>query len=288
MKRFNAILIVSVSIFPVFFTSALFSQGIIDSKDPKQEQAASKPGLNAATPTAPKDKIEIKGDAIEKSIPSYRMRLKDILKEAEENIKKVDKELKSQEVVARNREREAKVAEAFEKGNQLYKNGKLEEAKEEWKKALGISKDPEMRGYIEEAERKAVEEGRRIKEREGLKREDAKKERDRREAEAKEKAHVEREAARKAEAQAREKAVAEQDRREVKIKPAEKKAIEEVKLEEASESEWDPYSEAKKNIDAIKARLDQAEAREKARQEELAAREAKRQAMQGSQNNSAE
>ena len=161
-----------------------------------------------------KERETVSSETIEKAIPSYRMRLKEILKEAEENIKKVDRDIKEAEIYKQNQERERQVAEAFKRGNQLYKDGKLEDAREEWNNALGISKDPEMRGYIEETARKAGKEDRKVKEEEARKREDARIERERQEAAVRERARLEREAAREAERISREKAREEKERSE--------------------------------------------------------------------------
>lgn len=87
----------------------------------------------------------------------YTYNLKQLIEQAEENIEKVDKQLEKREIRKRNEEREAKVREHFEKGNSLYKEGKLKEARQEWQKALEISKTPELEGYIRESVRRAKE-----------------------------------------------------------------------------------------------------------------------------------
>ncbi|MEA3369649.1 MAG: hypothetical protein U9Q24_04815 [Candidatus Ratteibacteria bacterium] len=84
--------------------------------------------------------------------------LKKMIKEAGENVEKADVELKEKEAEKRNREREVEIREHFEKGNALYKEGKLKEAKKEWQKVLEMSKDPEMRDYIRGCEKRAKEE----------------------------------------------------------------------------------------------------------------------------------
>ncbi len=171
------------------FSVILYSQEEknIDAES-QQKEAVSGPvtTANTETPQVVKNKTEVNPDLIEKSIPSYNTHLKEILKAAEENIKKVDKEIAQIEARARNAQREAKVREAFESGNELYKAGNLKEAKEAWQKAVSISKDPEMKIYIEEASRRAGEEVRKL------------------EAEQKEKARIKREAEKKAETEARE------------------------------------------------------------------------------------
>jgi TolA-binding protein len=282
MKRTNTIIMLSAGIFLVFLVPALFSQGSTDSKSPPQEQAVPETAqkqvvpeiaqkqvapettqkqitteapLNTETPQAPKDKIDVKSDAIERSIPSYRMRLKDILKEAEENIKKVDKELKEREVLARNQEREAKVVKLFESGNQLYKDGKLKEAQQMWRDALAISKDPEMRKYIEEASMKISEEDRRL------------------EAEQKEKARLEREAKSKAEAEQKEKARLEREA-EAKAKDARREA-EKIAREKAREEKIRLEGEEREAKEREKVEADRIEAaqREESRKMEASQKE---------------
>jgi len=81
----------------------------------------------------------------------YSYNLKNLLEETQENLEKVEQEIE-------NREKEARIRMYFEKGNELYEEGKLKEAKSQWQKALKISKDPKMREYIKKAEIKAKEE----------------------------------------------------------------------------------------------------------------------------------
>lgn len=105
-----------------------------------------------------KSSVEISSENIEKTLPAYNANLKKIIEEAERNIARIDGELKKREAVKRNEEREAKVREHFEAGNKLHAEGRLEEAKVEWEKALEITRDPEMRGYIKESEKRARKE----------------------------------------------------------------------------------------------------------------------------------
>ncbi len=91
-------------------------------------------------------------------IKGYTYNIKRLLEKVEENLKKVDKEIKEKEILKRNQEREAKVRKHFKKGNALYKEGKLKQAKKEWLKALEIARNPEMRDYIREAAKRAKQE----------------------------------------------------------------------------------------------------------------------------------
>jgi colicin import membrane protein len=138
----------------------LFCLGIVSA----QEQAAKQltretlpQKTQETTAEADKEKLEISLETVEKAMPVYSLSLKQLIEEAEKNIKKVDKELKEQKIFRENRERETKVREYFEKGNLLYGEGKLEEAKKEWQEAVSITGVSEMKGYIQEAERKARE-----------------------------------------------------------------------------------------------------------------------------------
>ncbi len=54
------------------------------------------PSQEKARELAPQEKIEVSKDIIEKKMPSYRFTLKRLLKEAERNIKKIDKRLEKQ------------------------------------------------------------------------------------------------------------------------------------------------------------------------------------------------
>ena len=278
MKRANTIIMILAGISFFIPAPALFSQEITASKSSQQKQITSEVPPNIETPRIPESKIDIKSDAIGKSIPSYRMRLKDVLKEAEENIKKVDKELSEQEILARNQKREAQVVEACEHGNQLYKEGKLKEAKGEWDRALSISKDKEMRGYIEEAVRKAGEAARKLETETRVR-----SEKDR--FEAQEKVRLEKNTARKVEAAAREaKAKAEAGAREKARlgrepgKKAEFEAQEKARLEKdaarKAEIEAGDGAREKVRIDREAAEKAEAAAKEKAHQESEYAKKA--------------
>ena len=85
----------------------------------------------------------------------YTLSLKQLIKEAEENIKKVDTEIKRQEVEKQNQQRETKARKHFEKGNSLYKLGKLKEAREEWQKAISFTDHPDMKRHVRESDKKA-------------------------------------------------------------------------------------------------------------------------------------
>ncbi len=86
--------------------------------------------------------------AEEPTTEDYNVSLRALIEQARENVEKVDGELKKQELERRIRQRAAGIREHFERGNVLYKEGKLKEAKQAWQKALEISEDPELKDYI--------------------------------------------------------------------------------------------------------------------------------------------
>ncbi|MCK4462719.1 MAG: hypothetical protein KAU58_00215 [Candidatus Omnitrophica bacterium] len=88
----------------------------------------------------------------------YTYSLKQLIEQTEKNIEKVDEKLKKQETEKENQKRETEAREHFEKGNSLYEEGRLKEAKKEWKKALGITNPPQMKDYVRDSEKKARKE----------------------------------------------------------------------------------------------------------------------------------
>ncbi|MDP3791143.1 MAG: hypothetical protein Q8R38_03760 [Candidatus Omnitrophota bacterium] len=203
-----------------------------------------------------KDKAVVTSEAIEKAAPSYSMRLKDIIQQAQEGIKRIDKELAEEEIRVRNQEREAKVKEFFDKGNALHKEGDLKGAKEAWQNALNITKDPEMRSYIDQADKKARQE-------------------DQAKRQAKEKARQEelskKEAERKAKLEAERKAEEQQDRLE-----AEKR--EQARLQREAQRQADEKAREQARLEREAQRKQEAEQRERKRAEEKAKKESERQA----------
>ncbi|NTV02270.1 MAG: DUF2914 domain-containing protein [Chlorobiaceae bacterium] len=83
--------------------------------------------------------------------------LKELIFQAQENIRKVDQIIDQRERERRNEARESKARESFERGNALYSSGDLEGATKAWKEALDISGNPEMKGHIAEQARQARE-----------------------------------------------------------------------------------------------------------------------------------
>ena len=96
-----------------------------------------------------KEKIEIDEEIVEKEMEPYAYSLRQLIKEAEKRLESIDREIE-------NKDREDLAREHFEKGNVLYKEGRLKEAKKEWQEALGITRRPEMKDYIRRNEKKSV------------------------------------------------------------------------------------------------------------------------------------
>jgi len=162
-------------------------------------------------------------------IRGYTYNLERLIKEAQENIKKV----------------EAKVTEHFEKGNQLSQEGRLKEARQEWQRALEISQDPEMKNYIREREKRAREEE--------LTRQKEEQERQKRfKAEAKEKERLAKETERKKKEEELAKQKAEQQQR-----LAEEKAKKEQELKSRQEELARQKEKQLKQIAEEKARRKQ-------------------------------
>jgi len=131
IKQNNFILIISLIL---FLNSFLFAQ------EPNQKQ-----------------KIEINPQEIEK-IPAYKLSLKQLIQEAQKNIKKAEEKIKQQKFLEKNKAKELLVCQHFERGNLLYRQGKYEEAKKEWFEAIKITEDPAMKEYIKNLERITQEE----------------------------------------------------------------------------------------------------------------------------------
>jgi hypothetical protein len=104
-----------------------------------------------------KIKIEISDKEIESRVPSYKTDLKDIIREADASIKKIDDALKAEEA-----EKSAK--EHYDKGSAFYNEGKFEEAGKEWNTALGLAKESEFRKCIRASLKRSARQIRQAKE----------------------------------------------------------------------------------------------------------------------------
>lgn len=94
------------------------------------------------------EKEEVDSNAIDKAMPFYKFSLKDLVRRSEQNIKKIDGELKKEEIFRQNQEKEKIARDHFEKANALYEQGNLKEAKKEWEEVIKITKDPKMKEYL--------------------------------------------------------------------------------------------------------------------------------------------
>jgi len=103
-----------------------------------------------------KKTIEIGPETVKKGMPSYAYDFKRLVREAEKNIGKVNRELEA-------KEKEKSAKEHFERGKRLYESGKPDEAEKEWQKTLKLTKDPRIRKYIRQTEKKERQERHRQK-----------------------------------------------------------------------------------------------------------------------------
>ena len=148
--------------YSVFIVAGVFflSNGVLYAQENQTAVTQEKEEIKNEPQPAQEEKISQEAPRFQEkpAIKGYTYNLKRLLEQAQENVKKIDEEIKQAEIRKRNEERETKVIEHFEKGNQLYQEGKLKEAKIEWQKALEVSQDPEIRDYIKESEKRAREE----------------------------------------------------------------------------------------------------------------------------------
>ena len=296
-KIFLLVGMVMAAVCLIFLTGIANSQGDTPAKNVSQKPAkeSTQPQKTEETGTTPLQaltgeeagpakKAEISPDVIEKKMPSYAYNLKQLIKEAEKNIKKVDEDIRQAEILENNKKREIEVRDHFEHGNQLYSQGKPKEAKQEWEQAINITKDPEMKDYVKAAEKKAVEEEKKAREEQQKVRE----EQARLEREQKEKARLNAEKKRQEElatkkAEEAKQAQLEKEQREkerLELKKKEEARREQERLErqkrEEARIEAEKKHEAERKAREEQARLERAE-KEKARieaekkhQEELA------------------
>jgi len=95
-----------------------------------------------------KDIVEVDSQIIKDEIPYYKTSLKQLLQDAEKNIKKIDKDIADQQFLDTYKEKADTIREYIAKANNLKKEGNLQEAKRYYKMALEISKEPEMKKYM--------------------------------------------------------------------------------------------------------------------------------------------
>ena len=95
-----------------------------------------------------KDIVEVDSQIIKDEIPYYKTSLKQLLQDAEKNIKKIDKDIADQQFLDTYKEKADTIREYIAKANNLKKEGNIQEAKRYYKMALEISKEPEMKKYM--------------------------------------------------------------------------------------------------------------------------------------------
>jgi TolA-binding protein len=91
----------------------------------------------------------------DKGQSNYVYDLKLLIKKSKDNIKGVNEKIKEQAVIKRNQQREQKAREYYEQALKLHAEGRLEEARQLFDKAIRITEHPEMKYYIKESERRS-------------------------------------------------------------------------------------------------------------------------------------
>ncbi|MCM8760829.1 MAG: hypothetical protein NC938_07575 [Candidatus Omnitrophica bacterium] len=92
-------------------------------------------------------RLEVSDKILDKDLPSYKTNLKEIVREAEYNLKRIDGTL-------RERDNEKIAKEKFERANELVKEGKFEEAKNEYEAAKKLTTNMDFKRTIKESEQK--------------------------------------------------------------------------------------------------------------------------------------
>ena len=138
-------------------TAARGIPGVSSEQKPVVEQTAEEAPVEGQPAEEEKIKIEISEKEIDARVPSLSKNLKDIIRDAEANIKRVDDQLKAED-------NELGAKEHYDKGNTLYNEGKFEEAGKEWNSALGLAKELEFRKRIRGSLKRAARQIRQAKE----------------------------------------------------------------------------------------------------------------------------
>lgn len=145
-KKISIIFILSL-----FLSFSLFAQDQENTQLATSDKAVTDQGSAQVQETPPlqqEQTLEVDEKILDKHIPSYSYNLKQLIAEAEKNIKKVEAELNKKEKMAKQQEKDKEMRKLFEEGNSLYQEGKPQEAIKTWEKVLDLSKDPQMKEYI--------------------------------------------------------------------------------------------------------------------------------------------
>ena len=177
----------------------------------------------------------------------YTYNLKQLMEQTEKNIEKVDEKLKEQEIEKENQKRETEAREHFEKGNTLYEGGKLKEAKKEWQRALEITKDPQMKDYVRDSEKKARKE-------ELAQRKEQREKQRRLEAEQREKERLERERQKQLELEKKEKL---RQQKEEKARLEREESEKQKQVERQKKEEERKAKEEQRRLEAEKKKTEQ-------------------------------
>ena len=95
---------------------------------------------SATQKSSEKKSITVDKQVIAENMPSHNMRLQQLIKEAQKNIKFLDVEIKNKKV-------ESEVRSHYEKGQMYQRRGDLRKAQKEMKKVVELSKSSQFRKY---------------------------------------------------------------------------------------------------------------------------------------------
>ena len=111
--------------------------------------SANPDGKTAEMPQAKPAAEDLKPEAA-----SYVYDLKKLIEKSKSNIKRVNEKMKEQAIFNRNQNREEKSREYYEQGMKLFDEGKLDEARGYFEKAVQITEHPEMKNYVKDSGRR--------------------------------------------------------------------------------------------------------------------------------------
>lgn len=147
-KKYLVIFILSFVASVFLFLTPSFSAEEAKTNPPAEAQPANPEPVKPEGVTTAPPQITVPPKEISQLMPAQHLNLKQLIEEAQKNIKKVDAELEKQKVFEQNRKKELEARRHFEKGNKLFKQGKLLDAKKEWAQTLDMTQDKDFKGYM--------------------------------------------------------------------------------------------------------------------------------------------
>ena len=94
------------------------------------------------------EKVTVDSQILAQNIPAYKYSITKIAKEAERNLKKINKQLAIKAFLEDIAKKKAVMQEHYENAKKFRKDGDLQGAKEEYEKALEVANSPQMQEYL--------------------------------------------------------------------------------------------------------------------------------------------